>query len=92
MLKKILPPNQITTSTKEQQKQKLVFDDPVVCEKNVEYCITISSDSNQYSVFVAELGKVDLVNNTVVTEQHIVLEFCLVLQMLLLGILIKQWI
>jgi len=66
---KILSPSQVLTSTKGTTETKVVFDDPVVCEKNTEYCITISSDSNQYSLFVAELGKVDLINNQVVTEQ-----------------------
>lgn len=66
---KVLAPSQISTSTKGTVETKVTFDDPIVCEKNTEYCVTVSSDSNQYSVFIAELGKVDLTNNTVVTEQ-----------------------
>lgn len=66
---KVLSPDQINISSNGSVETKIVFDNPIICDSNTEYCITVSSNSNQYSVFIAELGKTDIQTRQVVTEQ-----------------------
>ena len=45
------------------------FDDPVYCKADTQYAICILSDSNLYSMFIAELGKMDVLRGNLVTSQ-----------------------
>lgn len=45
------------------------FDKPVYCTAGEQYAICILSDSNLYSMFVAELGQKDIQRGTYVTSQ-----------------------
>lgn len=48
---------------------EVLFEDPVYCNADTQYCICILSDSNLYSMYVAELGKKDIKRGVYVTSQ-----------------------
>jgi len=66
---KTLIPNQVAVSTKGTAETKVSFADPVVCRAGEQYAVVVVTDSDVYTMFVAELGKKDLNSGGVVTRQ-----------------------
>lgn len=61
--------SQIQTSEKGTVATSVVFDQPIYCKANEQYCVCILSDSNLYQMFVAELGAKDIQSGNFVTSQ-----------------------
>ncbi len=66
---KVLTPAMILGSTNASAETKVTFDDPVVCQGGEQYCVVILTDSDKYSMYVAELGKQDIVTKEYVVKQ-----------------------
>lgn len=65
---KVVLPSDIRYSQSGTAETKVLFDNPVVCEKDVQYCFTILSNSDVDSLFIAETNAKNLANNQVVTK------------------------
>lgn len=59
----------IKTSSDGSAETIVRFDQPVYCTANEQYCVCILSDSNEYSMYVAELGAKDITTGIYVTSQ-----------------------
>lgn len=57
---KILKGADVKTSTAGTVETKVVFDDPIYCLKDTQYCIVILTESNVASMFYSELGGTDI--------------------------------
>lgn len=57
---KVLSGADVKESSKGTVETKVVFDDPIYCLKDTQYCITILTESNVASMFYSELGGTDL--------------------------------
>ena len=62
-------PDQINISENASAVTVVEFDQPVYCNANEQYCMCILSDSNEYSMYVAELGSKDIQSGAYVTSQ-----------------------
>lgn len=60
---------EVSVSEKGTAVTEVYFDQPIYCKANEQYCICILSDSNNYQMFVAELGSKDLISGNFVTSQ-----------------------
>ena len=65
---KVVNANVVKTSTTASQETKIVFDDPVYCNSGEQYCITILSNSDIDSLWVAETTKTDINTNTLISK------------------------
>jgi hypothetical protein len=65
----VLTPAQINVSAKGTAETTVVFDDPIFCEANEQYCVIVATDSNITSLFVANLGDKDLNTGAYITKQ-----------------------
>lgn len=54
---KALLPSQITTSVDGSAMSSFVFDDPVFLEEGKEYAIVLLADTQEYNVFIAQMGQ-----------------------------------
>jgi hypothetical protein len=54
--------SQIKVSDDSSAQTKVLFDDPLMCDANVEYCIVIITDSNEYTMWIATMGQ-DLIDD-----------------------------
>ena len=61
--------DQVKTSEKGTEVTEVTFNQPIYCKANEQYSICILSDSNNYQMFVAELGSKDLLTENFVTSQ-----------------------
>lgn len=66
---KNVSPNEIIVSGDSSKPTKITFDKPVYCQKDTQYCICILSDSNLYQLYIAELGKRDILSKSFVVTQ-----------------------
>lgn len=57
---KTMAATDVKSGTATNNETKVVFDDPVYCRGNEQYCFTILSNSDVDSVYIAETGKADL--------------------------------
>lgn len=48
---------------------RFTFESPVYLNDSTEYCLVLLSDSNNYKVWISELGQQSVVNNRVISEQ-----------------------
>jgi len=64
--RKELFPSQIQVSDDASKETIVTFDEPVLCEKDKQYCIALRTDSNLYNIWYAVLG-----NQDVKTKQHV---------------------
>lgn len=64
----ILRPNQITVSPNSSVATRFVFEDPVYCEAGVQYALVLRSSSNEYRVWVAEMGGTDMMTGGVIMK------------------------
>ncbi len=58
----VLYPSDVNLSTDATAATKFEFDYPVFLEQDQEYCIVLMAQSNQYNVYVAEMGGQDITN------------------------------
>ena len=65
----VLTPSQVNVSATGTVETVVTFDQPVYCKADEFYCICILSDANTYQMFIAELGKKDLITQGFVTTQ-----------------------
>lgn len=65
---KVIQPNAITISQNASIETKVMFDDPVYCNANEQYCFTILSNSDIDSVWMCETTKNDINKGTQVTK------------------------
>lgn len=73
LAEKTLTPDEIKVSEDASAGTKVVFDDPVMCDAGKGYCITIITDSADYNMWIAEMGKtrVDAPNQTVTAQPYV---------------------
>jgi len=62
-------PSDITVSDDGQTSTEFVFGDPVYLQPSVEYSFIVMSNSNEYTMFVGEIGKQDIFTNEVIMKQ-----------------------
>lgn len=65
----VLLPNQVNISSNGTVETIVTLSNLVYCEANTQYAVAILSDSNLYSMYVAELGQKDIATNSVVSTQ-----------------------
>ena len=65
---KIIYPSEIVADSTGVTETKVVFDDPVYCNANTQYCFTVLSDSDVDSIFIAETAKTDISSNVQVSK------------------------
>ena len=65
---KVINPTDITISQDASVETKIVFDDPVYCNANEQYCFTVLSNSDIDSVWIAETTKTDVTTKTQVSK------------------------
>lgn len=65
---KILKGKDVKTSATGTAETKVVFDDPIFCLKDTQYCITILTESNVASMFYSELGGTDIISKAKVIK------------------------
>lgn len=65
---KVINPAEAKTSQNAATETKVVFDDPVYCTANEQYCFTILSNSDVDSLWIAETTKTDISSNTQVSK------------------------
>ena len=66
---KVVQPQSITTSTNASAETVVYFDEPVYVEGGNMYCITLTTDSNNYEVFYAEMGETDMLTGMPIVRQ-----------------------
>ncbi|AXF41503.1 structural protein [Acinetobacter phage SH-Ab 15599] len=62
-------PDQVNVSNNGTVATRFEFSDPVYLEKDKEYAIVLLADTQEYNVFLARMGEIDLANNYVVAKQ-----------------------
>ena len=62
-------PSAVNTSANGATATTFTFESPVYVENNTEYCVVVLSNSNEYEVFVSEMGSTDLITQEVITDQ-----------------------
>lgn len=65
---KIVYPSEIALSENGTAETKVVFDTPVFCRSNEQYCFTVLSNSDVDSLFIAETTKKDLVTSAQIVK------------------------
>ena len=60
----IMPAASVNISTTAATSTRFTFDHPVYLSQNQEYCIVIMAQSDDYEVFVAEMGGFDITNTS----------------------------
>ena len=65
---KVVPATAIRTSTTAAQETKVVFDNPVYCNANEQYCFTVLSNSDIDSVWYAETNKIDITSRAQISK------------------------
>ena len=65
---KVIVGNTIATSTDASVETKVVFDDPVYCNANEQYCFTVMSNSDFDSLWIAETGRENLATGVTLTK------------------------
>ena len=66
---KTVSASQIKTSPDGTAETVFTFDDPVLCEANMQYCIIVTCSSPKTFLYVAKMGEKDLATRTQVTTQ-----------------------
>lgn len=64
-----MKPSQVSTSNDGSVPTKFVFPYPIYLQENQEYCFVLTSNSNAYNAFVAEMGQQDLGTGRYVSKQ-----------------------
>lgn len=65
----VLNPSEVKVSDNGTVATQFVFSDPVYLEKDREYAIVLLADTQEYNVYLARMGEIDLSNRYVVAKQ-----------------------
>ena len=65
----VMNPADITTSVDGSVMSSFVFRDPIYLEENVEYAVVLLADTQEYTVYVAQMGAPTLVGELAVSKQ-----------------------
>lgn len=66
---KVLTPAQVTTSANGSAMTSFTFDDPVFLNENQEYAIVLLADTQEYNIYVAQMGQGTLEGQQAVSKQ-----------------------
>lgn len=66
---KVLYPQDVNVSEDSTVATKVVFNDPILCRANEQYCFAILTESTTASVYVAELGSIDIATGSAIAKQ-----------------------
>lgn len=66
---KTLNPSQVLTSTTGLTATKFTFNHPIYLQEDTEYCYVVTSNSNNYEVYVAEIGQKQIGSDKFVSKQ-----------------------
>ena len=66
---KLIYPSEIYISDDGDTATTVEFDTPIFIEAGQEYCFVIGSDSNNYEIFIAEMGQTDILSGAPITRQ-----------------------
>lgn len=66
---KVLYPSQVNVSSNGSAETTIVFNDPIYCDGDKQYCIVVESESTEYQVFISTVGKTDVLTGNKVTSQ-----------------------
>jgi hypothetical protein len=66
---KVLTPSQVNVSAKGTSETMVIFDNPVYCDGDKQYCIIVESDSTDYQLFTSTVGKTDILTGAKVSSQ-----------------------
>jgi hypothetical protein len=64
-----LYPKDVNVSTNGADATTFVMQAPVYLQQGAEYCFVLLSDSFEYNVFVAEIGQLDIISDTMISKQ-----------------------
>lgn len=65
----VLNPADITTSEDGSVMTSFVFRDPIYLQENVEYAVVLLADTQEYNIYVAQMGQATLVGEQAVSKQ-----------------------
>ena len=65
---KVLRAEEIAVSPNSAVETKVTFDNPIHCKANTQYSFSVLTVSNQSSMYIQDLGKVDLISNQIVAR------------------------
>lgn len=65
----LLLPSEVNTSTDGSTATTFQFDHPVYLQDGIEYCFVVKSNSNNYTIFIAKMGEVDLSTGQYIVKQ-----------------------
>ena len=69
LARKVVSPANITTSNNSSVETVVTFDTPAYVEGGNMYCVVLTSDSNNYEVFCAEMGQTDILTGAPINKQ-----------------------
>lgn len=69
LTQKVVYPSQISISDDSSVATTITFDAPVFLEADKDYCFTVSSDSDAYELFIADMGQTDLITGAPINRQ-----------------------
>ena len=64
-----LTPDKVNTSSDASVPTRFTFESPVFVNDQVEYCVVLLSDSNNYRVWIAQLGEKNINSDRFISEQ-----------------------
>lgn len=67
--RKTLTPNQVNVSTNSATATKFTFDYPVYLQAGTEFAIVLLANTQDYNVYIAEMGKKNLLSNEYIAKQ-----------------------
>ncbi|AWD93037.1 tail protein [Bacillus phage vB_BceM-HSE3] len=65
----VVTPDKVNVSANGTVETRVYFEDPIHCKAMQQFCVVVITDSDKYSMFIAELGKEDLVSKGILTRQ-----------------------
>ncbi|MCS7243015.1 DUF4815 domain-containing protein, partial [Candidatus Caldatribacterium sp.] len=69
LAQKTVQPSEIVVSQNSSAETVVLFPEPVFVEGKKMYCIVLDTDSNNYEIFVAEMGQTDLLTGAPISKQ-----------------------
>jgi len=69
LARKVVPPENIITSNDSSAETVITFDTPAYVEGGNMYCVALTTDSNNYEVFCAEMGQTDILTGAPINKQ-----------------------
>lgn len=69
---KTLQVSQVAVSNNASLETKFIFDDPVMCSRDVQYCWVVMTEDSQYRIWIAKMGGQDVASGNYVPAQPFV--------------------